>query len=62
MTRTNRSEYHMQRHWDVEIKGIVVANANHKKHRDQHVIRTEWYPYCCSATFRSKYEPLQCDE
>lgn len=62
MAKTNRSEYHVQRHWDVEIKGIVVAHANHEKHRDQYVIRAEWDSNCCSATFRSEYESLQCDE
>lgn len=62
MARTNRSEYHMQRHRNVEIESIVVTYANHEKHRDQYVICTEWDPYFCSATFGSEYESFQCDE
>lgn len=62
MAWTDRTEYHVQRHRDVKVEGIVVAHVNEKKHRDQRVVRTEWDPNIGSATFCSNQESFDSDK
>lgn len=55
-------EDHVQRHRNIEIKCIVVANVNHEKHNHQHGVVLEGDFRSSRSTFGRKEKAFQCNE
>lgn len=52
----------MQRHWDVEIEGIIIANADHEEHYDQQQVIPQSNRGLFGATFVGENEPFDGNE
>lgn len=52
----------MQRHRNIEIERIVVANARYEEHDDQQHVITETNSQRFRATFRCEQETLDGDK
>lgn len=52
----------MQRHWDIEIERIIVANADDKKHSHQRQVVFEGNFRLSCAAFRCEQEAFECNE
>lgn len=52
----------MQRHRNIEIKCIIIANANNEKHRNQDRVILESDTGLFGTKFGSKHKPMDRDE
>lgn len=62
MVLTYRSKDHVQRHGNIEVERIIVANADHKEHRHQRVVRRKRNVDLGRSTASREDESLEGDE